>query len=230
LSQDGGQGLLGHLVPEVAADGHATGFVPLLELPVAASDHHDVPTIRHEETDHLANLHGDVTLLGMNRAAERIGPCFARGCKLSRARGIGHSIEAVNGRALDELIESLPPVGHCEGWWDAKNRVQILKPDVKTMQACVEAGTLTDEQWIRALQRTGAIGRRSRWPSDVAFGVSMRSPTWMGLGRITLKPRVRGWNTAEVGEVLYGHCGTYATLEQEMARVGVRVPELSTPR
>jgi hypothetical protein len=109
-------------------------------------------------------------------------------------------------------------VGHCEGWWDAKNKIRILKPDVKAMQACVEARTLTDVQWVLALQHTGAIRWRSRWPAAVALAVSMRSPAWMGPGRITLEPRIRGWNAARVGEVFYGHCGTYAMQRARSAR------------
>ena len=40
-------------------------------------------------------------------------------------------------------------------------------------------GTLSDEQWRRALLRSRAIEVRERWPVDVRFAVGMEVPRWL---------------------------------------------------
>src|SRR5262245_66275343 len=102
------------------------------------------------------------------------------------------SPSAVSGAALDELIANLPAVGFesdpmPEPPWRA------LRPGVATMQECVAEGTLTDDQWRRALTRTGVVRWREAWPREVPFAISMQLPEWMGTARITMTPRASGW-------------------------------------
>lgn len=119
------------------------------------------------------------------------------------------------GAELDALIARLPRVG-CESTQDASTNRWIPLPDVATMQRCVAAHALTDEQWVRALMSTGAVRSRVAWPELRPYAISMCSPQWMGLGRITLKPRIAGWSDATVGDLHYGVvCGNAAMARYE---------------
>jgi hypothetical protein len=129
---------------------------------------------------------------------------------------------------IDELIERLPCVG--EEWLPESfgSTAWKMRPAAAEMQRRLEQGkTLTEQQWRRALTRTGALRLRERWPADHPFAVSMREPAWLGVMQIRFVPRREGLRPAEVGELLQSTCGTYgmsmyqAWLYQELGSLPV---------
>lgn len=115
---------------------------------------------------------------------------------------------------VDDLIAHLPPVGD-EFAFDSATSSWTARPGVERMQALVAAGELSDAQWERALLRTQVVHWRRSWPKDVAYTIGLESPDWMGLGRITLTPRVAGWRAASVGATAYGWCGNSPEYDRE---------------
>jgi len=75
-------------------------------------------------------------------------------------------------------------------------------------------GTLTDEQWQRALLRSGAIRVRERWPAEVPFAVCMEMPAWLQRSEVRLYTEGHAAPVARASSGLIdcGNCAAAATM------------------
>ncbi|MBI5434767.1 MAG: hypothetical protein HZA52_18185 [Planctomycetes bacterium] len=106
---------------------------------------------------------------------------------------------------LDEHIDALPPMG-CERHLDSLDHEWLWHPSAYVLSETVARGKLTDEQWRRALLKSGAIRWRQRWPADEPFLVSVDLPDWTGGMRLSLTPRDSELASAVAGTLTPGFC------------------------
>lgn len=120
--------------------------------------------------------------------------------------------EEVERLQLAELIATLPPIGS-EGYWerDREEPEWVEHPTVAELRRRIDRGDhLDDAHWLAALERSGVLRVRARWPAERPFAVSLRMPDWLTVGQIRLSAPRHGLGLAEVGELLQTLCGTYA--------------------
>jgi hypothetical protein len=140
--------------------------------------------------------------------------------------------ELPRAQTLDAWIDALPTIA-CERHLDEQEH-PVEAPAVAELRRAVEARALSDEQWRRALSKSGAIRRRKRWPLDRPFAVSMAAPAWLpgerGLwAQVTLVPRIAGWHEATGGHLEAETCGTARVMRarrEHTQELGPLTPEL----
>lgn len=92
---------------------------------------------------------------------------------------------------LDERIEALPPIG-CHHHRDPDSGKWFDDPIAAGMQPYVEAHTLSDDQWRRALVNSGSFRYRSRWVAGEPWLVSLSVPFWIRRSTVTVAPIAPG--------------------------------------
>ncbi|MCK6446670.1 MAG: hypothetical protein L6Q99_09795 [Planctomycetes bacterium] len=90
---------------------------------------------------------------------------------------------------LDERIDALPPIG-CHHHRDPASGKWSDDPIAAGMRPYVEARALSDEQWRRALVKSGAIRWPKRWVEGAPLLLSLRIPSWIPAANLTVTPRV----------------------------------------
>ncbi|MBI5431884.1 MAG: hypothetical protein HZA52_03525, partial [Planctomycetes bacterium] len=94
---------------------------------------------------------------------------------------------------LDERIDALPPIG-CVEHRDARGRPSEAQ-EIAELRRAVEARALSDEQWRRALSKSGAVRWRRRTVTGEPFLISLRRPAWLDGAELRLTPRLPGAST-----------------------------------
>lgn len=111
--------------------------------------------------------------------------------------------------ALEAALDRLPRIDE-ERSWNAAREAWDIPTAVSWMAEYVAAGgTLTDEQWRRALTRSQAIRVRERWPAGEPFAVGMDVPSWLPLTEIRLDPERTTLSSARAGSTVGGWCGNW---------------------
>jgi len=118
--------------------------------------------------------------------------------------------EADDGATLERMLAQLPKHGHEAAWNDAERR-WIPVASVAWLEAYLErGGTLTDGQWRFALERSGAIRMRDRWPASVSYAISIDEPFWLGRSQIRVRETNRALRSAAGGSLGWSHCGNFS--------------------
>ncbi|MBI5434980.1 MAG: hypothetical protein HZA52_19255 [Planctomycetes bacterium] len=115
------------------------------------------------------------------------------------------SVGAQTTLTLDQAIDRLPRDG-AGGHWDDRTRKWVHEPAVDVVREHVADDDLSDEQWRRAIARTGVLRWRDAWPVGTEFAVSMRRAAWLDTANLTLLPRVRGWRLGSYEAPAPGLC------------------------
>ncbi|NOT32380.1 MAG: hypothetical protein HOP15_18195 [Planctomycetes bacterium] len=125
-------------------------------------------------------------------------------------------------QTADEALERLPPIGR-EGTFDKQRMAWNFDPAVSWLKDhLARGGTLSDEQWRRALLRSGSFRVRERWPIDRPFAVSVEIPAWLPLSEIRLSTGDSGDFEGRAGSTSPLMCGNCAA----SARMRWRYQEL----
>lgn len=123
---------------------------------------------------------------------------------------------------VDRWIEQLPVIE--QQWhYDAEKKEVIWEPEVLALRDYLDTGgVLSDDQWRLALERSGAIRVRPRWPVQEPLAISVEVPAWLTDARIVVVPVRNDFTSARsVPRSGCGTCGLSSGLEERYQTIGV---------
>jgi hypothetical protein len=117
---------------------------------------------------------------------------------------------------VDRLIERLPEIER-QGQYDAEKNETVWEPEVLALRDYLDSGgVLSDDQWRLALERSGAIRVRPRWPVQEPLAISVEVPAWLKDARIIVVPVRSDFTSAR--SVSRSGCGTRGLSSSFQAR------------
>ncbi len=123
--------------------------------------------------------------------------------------------------SLNDLIERLPTLEN-EFWFEADD-LRVHPTSLEMDRRLINGVTLSDAQWKRAFDVTGAFRLRSRWPDGNLIPAFMAVPGWLRLSQIRADCPINPFKTLFAGslELPPMRCGNGYISPREVAQYQV---------